>query len=130
MGVRIILRGDDDTSLLIGKICDDVAPTLIIVDAQCDDEVFTGVGRETKGATRSATAHGEHMGSIDFSPSSAVGVVPDCFLDDVEERVPVGLVDLRGDSVAHPGRKKMRGSKRNSVASSYVVSDADIICML
>jgi hypothetical protein len=63
------------------------------------------VGRETKGAARSATAHGEHIGSIGLTPRSAVGVFPDRLLDDVEKCVLVGLVDLYGDCVAHSKRK-------------------------
>jgi hypothetical protein len=103
--VGVILRRDDDTSLVGRKVRDNITPTLVIVDAQCDDEVLAGVGRETKGATRSATTHGEHMGSVGLAPRSAVGVFPDCLLDDVEKSVLVGLVDLCGDCVAHSRKK-------------------------
>jgi hypothetical protein len=57
------------------KVGDDVTPTLVVVDTQGDDEVLASVGLETKGTAGSAAAHGEHMGSVDFRPRSAVSVV-------------------------------------------------------
>ena len=45
--------------------------------------------------------HREHVGPVDFAPRSSVGVFPDRLLDDVEERVLVGLVDLCGDGVTY-----------------------------
>ena len=38
---------------------------------------------------------------MEFVPRSAVGVAPDGFLDDVEKCVDVGLVNAKGDRVAH-----------------------------
>ena len=104
--VRVVLRRDDHTGLVGSEVRDDVTPTLVVVDAQRGDEVLAGVGREAKGAARSATTHGEHTGSIDIGPRSAVGVVPDGLLDDAEEGVRVGLVDLYGDRVTHSGIKR------------------------
>ena len=104
--VGVVLGCDDDTSLIVSKVRDDVAPTLVVVDAQRDDEVFAGVGQETKGAGSSAATHGEDMRSVDFAPCSTVGVVPDRLLDDMEERVLVGLVDLGGDGVTRARRNE------------------------
>jgi hypothetical protein len=87
-----MLRGDDDASLLMSEVRDDVTPALVIVDAQRNDEVLSGVGHETKGAGRSATAHGEQVASIDFAPGSAIGIFPDRLLDDAEECILVGLI--------------------------------------
>ena len=99
--VAVVLRGNDDPTFFVGKVRDNVSPPLIVVDTQSDDEVFTGVGHETKRAARPAAAHGEHMCSLTFAPCSPVGVVPNRFLDDVEVRVWVGLVDPSGDCVRH-----------------------------
>jgi hypothetical protein len=104
--VAIVLRGNDDTSLFISEVRDNVAPTLVIVNAQSDDELLVaGLILKAKGATGSATAHLEHMGLIDFAPCPAVSEVPDRLFDDAEECVRVGLVDARGNSVTHSGRK-------------------------
>jgi hypothetical protein len=110
--VGVVLRRDDDTSLVGSEVRDNITPTLVVVDAQRDDEVFAGVGRETKGAARSATTHGEHIGSVGLAPRSAVGVFPDRLLDDVEKSVLVGLVDLCGDCVAHSRRKNNERTER------------------
>ena len=99
--VRVVLGRDDDTGLVGRKVRDNIAPTLVVVDAQRDDEALLSVGRETKGATRSTAAHREHMGAVDVAPRSTVGVLPDRPLDDAEERVLVGLIDLRGNGVTH-----------------------------
>ena len=64
VAVRVVLRGDDDTGLVVLEIGDDIAPTLVVVDAQSDDKVFTGVGNETKGAGSSATSHRENKHSV------------------------------------------------------------------
>jgi len=99
--LAVILRVDDDASLLISQVRDDITPTLVIVDAQRDDEVLAGVRHETKRAGRSATAHREHVGSVDFGPSSAIGILPNGLLHDVKECIRVGLVDLHNDRVCH-----------------------------
>jgi hypothetical protein len=89
--VGIVLRRDDDASLVGRKVRNDITPTLVAVDTQRDDEVFASVGRETKGATRLATARHEHVGIVDFAPRSSVNVFSDHLLGDVEERILVGL---------------------------------------
>ena len=99
---KVVLRRDDNSASLVGrKVRNDITPTLVVVDTQRDDEVFASVGRETKGATRPATARHEQVGIVDFAPRSSVGVFPDHLLGDVEERILVGLVSLYGDHVTH-----------------------------
>ena len=99
--VAVVLRGDDDPSLLVGEVRDNVSPPLIVVDTQSDDEVFTGVAHETKRAGRPAAAYGEHMGSVNVAPFPAAGVVPNRLLDDVEVRIWVGVVDPSVEFVSH-----------------------------
>ena len=104
--VGVVLGCDDHTSLVGGKVRDDVAPTFVVVDAQRDDEVLaSGAGHETKGAARSATTHREYMGSTEVVPRPAISVFPDSLLDDVEVCVR-GLVDTCSDCVTHSRRKK------------------------
>jgi hypothetical protein len=99
--VAVVLRGNDDPSLFVGEVRDNVSPSLIVVDAQSDDEVFTSVAHETKRAACPAAANGEHVGSVNVAPFPAVGVVPNRLLDDVEVRVWVGVVDPSVDFVSH-----------------------------
>ena len=119
--VGVVLGRDDDASLVIGEIGDNVTPTLVVVDAQRNDEVFAGVGNETEGTTGSTATHGEHMGPVDFTPRSTVGILPDRLLDDVEEGVLVGLVDLGSDGVTH-SRGKWSEEQKEQHWGSYVVS--------
>jgi hypothetical protein len=100
----VVLRVDDDASLLISQVGDDITPTLVVVDAQRNDEVLAGVGHETKGARRSATAHSEYLGSVSFAPCSAISKIPGGPLDDAEECILLGLGDLCGDIVSHSRR--------------------------
>jgi hypothetical protein len=109
--VAIILRGNDDTGLISGKVRDDVTPTLVVVDAQCNDKVLSGVRHETKGARRSARAHREHVGSVRLAPRYA-RIFPARLLDDVEECILVGLVNLCGDRVTHSRRDSQSIDKR------------------
>ena len=99
--IGVVLGSDDNASLVVGEIGDNITPTLVVVDSQSDDEVFAGVGHEAKGTAGPAATHGEHMGPVDFTPRSTIRVLPDRLLDDVEEGVLVGLVDLGSDRVTH-----------------------------
>ena len=119
--VGVVLGSDDDASLIVGKVGDNVTPTLVVVDAQSDDEVFASVGHEAKGTAGPAATHGEHMGPVDFTPRSTVGILPDRLLDDVEEGVLVGLIDLGSDRVTH-SREKWSEEQREQRWGSYVVS--------
>ena len=101
VAVRVVLRGDDNACLVVLEVGDDISPAFVVVDAQSDDKVFTGVGNETKGAGSSATTHSENMHSVYKAPRSTVGVVPDRLLDDTEEGIVIGLVDLGRDGVTH-----------------------------
>ena len=102
----IVLRRNDDTGLLVSQVRDNITPTLVIVNAQGDDEfLVSGVGHETKGATSPASAHLEHVGLVDFAPCPAVSEVPDRLFCDAEECVRVGTEDARGDCVTHSGKK-------------------------
>ena len=105
VAVRVVLRGDDNASLVVLEVGDDISPTFVVVDAKSDDEVLVGVGNEAKGATSSTTTHSENMRSVDAAPRSTVGVVPDRLLDKVEECFVIGLVDLDSDGVTHSGGK-------------------------
>lgn len=113
----VILRVDVDTSPAGTEVCDNITPTLVCIDAQCDDEVLAGVRHETKGAGRSATAHREYLLIVNFAPRSAISILPDSLLDDAEECVRIGLVDPRCDCVTHSGRKKK--VTRKGVAGEY-----------
>jgi hypothetical protein len=80
----IILRVDDDASLVVAKVGDNVAPPLVVMDANGNDEVLAGVGHETMGAACSTSTHAWHMLSVRLSPGSAAGIVPNGLLDNVE----------------------------------------------
>jgi len=97
--VVVILGRDNDPSLFGGEVSDDVTPTLVVVNAQGDDEVLACVGHETKRAGRPAAAHSEHVRSPNLVPGSAVSILPHGLLNDAEECIGVSLVDLRGDAV-------------------------------
>jgi hypothetical protein len=82
----VVFRGNDDPSLIGAQVRDNVAPSLVVVNTQSDDEIFAGVGLETKGATCPAVLHFEHMGSVNFAPDTGGSVFPIRLLDEVEER--------------------------------------------
>src|ERR1700753_1743115 len=94
MLVGVVLRRDGNTGVAGRKVRDDIAPALVVVNTQGDDKVLVGVGLEAKGAIGPAAANREHISSIDLAPRSAV---PDRLLDDAEECVRVGLVNLYCD---------------------------------
>lgn len=102
--VIVVLWVDDDASLRISEVRDDITPSLVIVDTQCDNEVLSGVGQEAEGTGRSATTHCDQLGSVSFVPRATIGIIPDRLLDDSEECILVGLVDLCVDCVAHSER--------------------------
>ena len=103
----VVLRRDDDTSLRVSKVRDNVTPTLVVVDAKGDDELLVvGVGHETKGARSSATTHLEHMGLTRFAPCPAVSIVPDGLFGDAEVCARVGMEDACGNCVTHSRRKQ------------------------
>ena len=97
----VILWVDGQSGLIVLEVCDDVAPTLVVMDAKSDDEALAREGPETKGARRSTSAHLEHLVALVLVPGSTVGEVPVRLLDDTEERVRVGLVDKHFDRIAH-----------------------------
>lgn len=101
--VAVVLRRDDDTSLVVGKVRDDVTPGLVVVNAQSGDEVLLGrgVGYEAKGAASTATTHREDVGPLVLVPSSAVGKFPNGLFDGAEECTRVGVEDAHGDFVTH-----------------------------
>jgi len=101
----VVLRVDDCASLVAGQVGDDVAPPLVVVDPDRDDEVLAGVGDEADGAGGAAATHGEGALFVGMGPGSTVGVVPNGLFDDVEIGVAVGLIDTEGDIVAHSKRR-------------------------
>ena len=112
VSVAVILRCDNDASLVGGEVSDDVTPTFVVVDAQGDDEVLAGVGQETKRPARPAAAHVKHVRSVNVIPGSAVSIMPHGLLDDAEGCVPVGMVDLRGDPVTRSRRNSETVDKK------------------
>ena len=98
----VVLGCNDNAGLVVGQVRDNVASTLVVVHAESDDEVLASVCDEAKGAAGAAATHGEDLGAVDLGPSAAVGVLPDRLLNNLEERVRVGLVDFDGDGVGHP----------------------------
>lgn len=110
--MAVVFRRDDDAGLIRRKVRDNVTPTFVIVDTQSDDADLVGVGHEAKGAARSAAAHGEDMGPVNFAPCPAVSEFPDRLLDDAEECVRITLVDTRGDCVTHSRRNNERVDKK------------------
>src|ERR1700761_2486945 len=48
----VILWVDGQRRLILREVCDDVAPTLVVMDAKSDDEALARAGLETKGARR------------------------------------------------------------------------------
>lgn len=101
--VAVVLRRDDDTSLVGSKVGDNVTPGLIVVNAQSYDAVLLrlGVGHEANGAASAATAHLEDVVPLVLVPSSAVGILPDTMFDGAEACTGVGNEDARGDCVTH-----------------------------
>ena len=51
----VILWVDGQSGLIVLEVCDDVAPTLVVMDAKSDDEALAREGPETKGARRSTS---------------------------------------------------------------------------
>ena len=101
--LAVILRINDASGLVVLEVSDDIAPSLVVVDAQSDDAAFVIVGQEAKGAGRSAAVHPEHVGPVDLIPGSTFGEIPHRLLDDAEELVLVGisLEDKDLDLVTH-----------------------------
>lgn len=98
----VVLGVDNDASLVVLQIGDDVAPPLVVVYADSGDEVLTVIRKEADGAGGAAATHGELVLAIaKLRPTAAVGVLPHRLLDDAEESVGVGLEDAEGDGVAH-----------------------------
>jgi hypothetical protein len=97
----VVFRSNDNASLLVGQVRDNVSLSFVVVDTQCDDEIFTGVGHETKGARCPAAAHSEHMSVVNFTPRPPVRVLPNRLLDDVEECVLIRLEDPSSNCVSH-----------------------------
>jgi hypothetical protein len=83
---RAVVRWVNETSsLIVGlEVRDDIAPCLVTVDAQSDDEVPARLGHETEGTRRPAFAHREQMVVVDLVPGSTLCVSPDGLLDDTE----------------------------------------------
>lgn len=71
------------------------------MDTQGGNEVLAGVAHEAKRTAGTASAHGKDVGTVGLGPGAAISVLPDGLLNDAEERVGVGLVDLNGDGVRH-----------------------------
>ena len=99
--VAVVLRRDDDTSLVGSQVRDNVTPGLVVVNAQSGDEVLVGVGHEAKGAASAATAHLEDICPLRLVPSTAIGKLPDGLFAGAEEGTGVGVEDACGDYVAH-----------------------------
>lgn len=101
--VAVVLRRDDDTSLVVGKVSDNVTPGLVVVNAQSDDEVLLrlGVGYEAKGAACATTTHREDIVPLVLVPSSTIGKLPDGLFDRAEACTSVGVEQARGDCVTH-----------------------------
>ena len=101
--LAIILWINEANGLVILEVRDDIAPSLVIVDAQSDDAALTFIGQEAKGAGRSAAVYLEHVASVDIAPGSTFGEIPRCLLDDTEELILVGisLEDQHVDLVTH-----------------------------
>jgi hypothetical protein len=99
--VAVILWVNNAGGLIVLDVRDDVAPSLVVVDAQSDDEALARFGPETKGARRPATSHLEHKVTIDIVP--AYGVLERGLLDDTEVHVGagIGLIDRHLDRIAH-----------------------------
>src|SRR6266702_5484554 len=101
--IAVILWVNNASGLIVREVRDDVAPSLVIVDAQSDDEAFVCVGDKAKGAGRPAPAHLEHMVTVDLIPGSTVGVFPNRLLDDTEVPILAGisLGDKHVDRITH-----------------------------
>ncbi len=123
--LAVILWVNDASGLIVREVRDDVAPSLVIVDAQSDDEALARVGQEAKGARSPAPAHLEHMVTVDLVPGSTIGVFPNRLLDDTEVRVLAGisLVDKHLNRITHFFFEK----KRVSVESEHGDSESGVI---
>lgn len=77
-----------------------IAPALVVVDAEGDNEVFVAAF-EAEEAGGAAPAHGEDLLIVDLGPGATVGVVPDGLLDHLEPGVGVALVEAASDGVRH-----------------------------
>lgn len=57
----VVLRVDNNTSLLVGEIGDNVAPALVIVYAKRDDEFLVVFAHKAQGTGRAAATHLENV---------------------------------------------------------------------
>ncbi len=101
--LAVILWVNDASGLIVREVRDDVTPSLVIVDAESDDETLACVGDKAKGTGRPAPAHLEHVVTVDPVPGSTVGVFPNRLLDDTKVSVLAGssLVDKHFDRITH-----------------------------
>ena len=91
----------DDASGLILEVRDNVAPSLVIVNAESHDEAPPRVGHEAKGAGGPAPTHLQYIVPVDLVPGSTVGVFPNCVVDYTEKLAGLSLVDKYFDTITH-----------------------------
>lgn len=102
MRVVVILRQGSDAGDVVGEASDDVEPGLVVVNTHSNEESLLALlSHEAKDTRGTAAAHGEGEDSILLRPCTAVGIVPNALLNDLEECVGVALVDMDLDGVRH-----------------------------
>jgi len=110
------------SGITLGEVCDDMAPTFVVVHANSDEERFAALTFETEAAGCATSAHGKNvldfgdivadipwLGAVNVTkcvllddggrPCGTIGVVPAPLLGLVEEKFIVLVVEGDGDCV-------------------------------
>ena len=78
-------------SIIVLEINIDVAPSLVVVDAQHQAELLSGRGLKSKQARGAATSHRKKMAAFTFSPCAAASVMPARLLN--KDQLVIGVID-------------------------------------
>ena len=96
----VILWINEASGLIVLDVRDDIAPSLVIVDAQSEDTALAFVSQKAKSTGRSTATHLEHVESVDVAPCSTVSVIPNRLLDNAEV-LGISLEDHYFDRITH-----------------------------
>ena len=87
---------------------DDITPSLVVVDAQCDQEEAARGVPEAQHSGSATAAHVEGVLAIHLAPVCSIGVMPTCLLHNAEPVGGLGLDDPHVDGVRHGDELKRR----------------------
>ena len=63
-GAIVVLRVDNNASLLLGEVGNNVAPAPGVMDTKCDDEPLSAAADKAEGTGRAAAAHRENVFAV------------------------------------------------------------------